>query len=91
MGIFTTDGVWIFGTNTMIANEKILCNENEGEITFESEPLKLLAGEYILQCSVIETNSTPMDYHQEYMHFRVSNPIRESGYVHYDVKWKVDV
>ena len=91
MGIFTIGGVWVYGTNTLIANQKIECGESGGEITFESEPLKLLAGEYVLHCAIEGMGGVPMDYWKDCMHFKVVNPIREAGILHYDVKWKVDV
>ncbi len=87
MGIFTLDGVWIFGTNSLLANQKIKCNKDEGTVIFESAPLNLLEGTYRLQVSVIDLASEPLDYHQDYMHFTVLNPIRESGIIHYDAKW----
>lgn len=89
MGIFTLDGVWIFGTNSLLTNHTIKCNENGGVIVFECEPTNLLSGTYRLQVSVIDMNSDPLDYHQDYTHFDIVNTSREAGIIHYDTDWIV--
>lgn len=89
MGIFTMDGTWIFGTNTLISNLRVPCNPNGGTLLFECEPLKLLTGDYRLQVAVVDLNGEPLDYHQDYMHFKVVNHYPESGFIHYDTKWRI--
>ena len=90
MGIFTLDGVWVFGTNSAIAGEKINVTGKTGTVVFESAPLNLMSGKYILQCSIIEPNTTPVDYYNEYMRFNVVNNHHEAGVIHYDTKWHVN-
>ena len=89
MGIFTLDGVWVFGTNSAIAGETIRVTGKRGTVIFESEPLNLMSGKYILQCSIIEPNTTPVDYYNEYMRFNVVNIHHEAGIIHYDSKWHI--
>ena len=88
MGIFTLEKLWLFGTNSQIANTKInVEGKKEGTVVFECEPLNLLTGRYILQCSIIEPDTTPCDYYNEYTRFNVVSKWRESGFLHYKTSW----
>lgn len=87
MGIFTADGKWIFGTNTLMSNKRVKVSVGESAIRFECEPLKLLTGEYVLQVALVGMDNTPYDYHQEYCRFNVANPYQEAGIIHYDARW----
>lgn len=87
MGIYTLDGFWIFGTNTLLANVRIPCLEKEGEIIFKSNPLNLLTGKYLLQVSITEIDGTPVDFYREYCQFNVINSSREAGVIHYETNW----
>ncbi len=90
MGIFNIDGLWIYGTNTQLANIHIdVKGKKEGQVIFECEPLRLLTNKYILQCSIIEIDSTPCDYYNEYSQFNVVNSSKESGFITYQTNWKV--
>lgn len=90
MGIFTLEGLWIFGTNTQIAGLKVdVSGKTEGVVEFHSSPLHL-SGRFILQCSVIEPDTTPCDYYNEYTRFDVMKASREVGFVYYDTDWTVE-
>lgn len=90
MGIFTLEGMWIFGTNTQIAGMKVdVSGKKEGTVVFHSDPLHL-SGRFILQCSIIEPDTTPCDYYNEYTRFDVMKPSRELGFVYYDTSWTVE-
>lgn len=90
MGIFTLEGLWIFGTNTQIAGLKVdVSGKTEGVVEFHSGPLHL-SGRFILQCSVIEPDTTPCDYYNEYTRFDVMKASREVGFVYYDTDWTVE-
>ena len=88
MGIFNSDGLWICGTNTQLAGVTVdTAGKSSGTLIFESTPLWLLGGRFTLQCSIIEPDSTPCDYYNEYMKFTVVGKWRESGIIHYETKW----
>lgn len=87
MGIYTLDQFWVFGTNNLITG-KPLSLFDEGIVEFESEPLNLLQGHYILQCSIVEDNQTPCDFYSDYCHFLVVNNVKEAGIIHYETNWK---
>jgi len=89
MGIFTLEGLWIFGTNTQMSGLKVnVSGKSGGVITFKGEALKL-SGKYILQCSIIEPDTTPCDYYNEYTRFDVLNSTREAGFIRYKTSWEI--
>ena len=89
MGIFTLEGLWILGTNTQMSGMKIdVHGKKGGVITFRGEALKL-SGKYILQCSIIEPDTTPCDYYNEYTRFDVLNSTREAGFIRYKTSWEI--
>ena len=89
MGFYTLENVWIFGTNTLISNERILINKEEGTVTFCGKNLELLSGEYILQVSITDLNGTPVDFYREYCRFNVVSNHRDCGLVYLDSSWEV--
>ena len=89
MGIFSLERLWIFGTNTQIAGIKVATKgKTDGIVEFHSEPLRL-SGRFILQCSIIEPDTTPCDYYNEYTRFDVIKASDEVGFVYYHTDWKV--
>ena len=87
MGIYTLDGVWIFGTNTQLGNVKILCPEKQGSITFQCPGTNLLTGKYILQVSITDVDGTPVDFYRDYLRFHVVSEKRDAGIVYFDNHW----
>ena len=87
MGIYTLDGVWIFGTNTQLGNVRIPCPEKEGQISFQGEGMNLLTGKYILQVSITDVDGTPVDFYRDYLRFHVVSEKRDSGIVYFDNHW----
>ena len=90
MGIYNLDRLWIFGTNSQMSGYTIKPSEKGGTVLFKCEPLNLMQGRYILQCSIVEANSTPCDFWQEYCRFNVLNPNQEPGIIHYNTSWEVE-
>lgn len=90
MGIYTLEGMWIFGTNTLLSKMRIPCEQKSGSVIFESEPMKLTSGKYLLQVSITEVDGTPVDFYREYATLTIVSSSRSAGLIHYGTKWKVD-
>lgn len=90
MGIYTLDGFWLFGTNSLLAGQKInVRGKTEEIIIFECSPLRLHNGKYILQVAIEEANTTPCDFYYEYKKFNLFGPWNnEAGVFHYDTSWE---
>lgn len=88
MGIYTLEGEWIFGTNTLLGGLRVETKDN-GIITYVGKELPLLTGKYILQVSITDINGTPVDFYREYCRFDVINNKRDSGLVYMENSWEV--
>ena len=90
MGIYTLDGVCLFGTNTLIGKQHIPPVENNGELMFCGRSLNLLSGKYILQVAIADLDGTPVDFIREYCRFDVINNNRDVGFCYMENNWIVD-
>lgn len=89
MGIYTLEGEWIFGTNTLLGGVRVNTHDS-GKITYVGKEMPLLSGKYILQVSITDINGTPVDFYRDYCRFNVVNEKRDSGLVYMDNMWEVE-
>lgn len=89
MGIYTLEGVFVYGTNTMLAGVRVNAQES-GKLTFVCSNLPLLSGRYILQVAICDINNTPVDFHREYCRFDVVSSSRDAGILTLDNEWLVE-
>lgn len=89
MGIYTLEGEWIFGTNTLLGGLRV-DTKDSGIVTYVGKELPLLSGKYILQVSITDINGTPVDFYREYCRFDVVNNKRDSGLVYMENSWEVE-
>lgn len=89
MGIYTLEGDWIFGTNTLLGGLRV-DTKDSGIVTYVGKELPLLSGKYILQVSITDINGTPVDFYREYCRFDVVNSKRDSGLVYMENSWEVE-
>ncbi len=80
IGIFNTEGVCCYGTNTAIEEwvpDRL--DEGEGEAAFRIERLDLVEGTYKLDIAVHRRDGRPYDYHRLLYTFRVKSRIKDTG------------
>jgi ABC-type polysaccharide/polyol phosphate transport system ATPase subunit len=79
VGLFTTDGVSVYGTNTHL--EEYVCEraEGEGEVRLTLDDLRLVEGTYLLDVAAHRKDGTPYDYHRGLYSFRVKSRIKDVG------------
>ena len=88
IGIYTLDGVCLYGCNTQLDRMRISHNSMNGRISCEIEDLPLLTGKYILNVAIVDVNGVPMDFYRDYCHFDVVSEERNVGYVSLKHAWK---
>ncbi len=88
VGVFNTEGVCCYGTNTAIDGEEPRPLTGAGEVSFEVDPLDLVAGSYRLDVAVHKPNGTPYDYHRLLYSFRVTAPRADVGIVRLRHGWR---
>jgi len=88
VGIFNTEGVLCYGTNTSI--EELMPDRLEGdaEVTFRVERLDLVDGTYKLDVAVHRQDGRPYDYHRLLYTFRVKSRVKDTGIFRPRHRWE---
>lgn len=88
IGLFTTDGVSVYGTNTHIEGFVAERFEGEAEIAFEVDDLRLVEGTYTLDVAAHRKDGTPYDYHRGLTSFRVKSHTKDVGVYRPAHRWR---
>ncbi|HEX2694631.1 MAG TPA: ABC transporter ATP-binding protein, partial [Acidobacteriota bacterium] len=76
MGIFNSQGVSCYGTNTHIEELEPVRISGEGRVEFRIGKLNLINGTYYLDVAVHKRDGYPYDYHRNLYSFLVSSPLK---------------
>jgi ABC-type polysaccharide/polyol phosphate transport system ATPase subunit len=79
VGIFTADGVSVYGTNTHLEDfvpQRLL---GEAEVRFSIDQLGLVEGSYLVDVAAHRKDGTPYDYHRGLYSFRVKSRVKDVG------------
>ena len=79
IGLFTTDGVAVYGTNTHLEDFVPRRAEGKGEVAFVVDDLRLVEGTYLVDVAAHKRDGTPYDYHRGLYSFRVKSRIKDVG------------
>lgn len=89
IGIFRTDGVWCYGTNTMIDEVQIPFVSGRGRIVFRLDRIPLLSASYYLDVAAHAENDHPYDYLSRLFTFAVRADRPEMGVFRPEHRWIV--
>ena len=81
LGLFTADGVSVYGTNTHLEDHVARKIEGEGEVRIVLEDLRLVEGTYLVDVAAHRKDGTPYDYHRGQVSFRVKSRLKDVGSV----------
>lgn len=87
IGIFTIEGVRIFGTNTQLDRYEHKVAIGKGKVSIYFSDFAVLEGLYMLQVAITDMDGTLIDFHRDYMHFNVVSRAAEVGIVSMKHKW----
>ena len=87
VGIFTADGVSVYGTNTHIEDYVPRRAVGRGEVFLELSDLRLVEGTYLLDVAVHRRDGTPYDYHRGLHSFRIKSRIKDVGVYRPPHRW----
>jgi ABC-type polysaccharide/polyol phosphate transport system ATPase subunit len=79
IGLFTTEGVCLYGTNTHLEDFKAQGCQGDGEVRFVIPRLELVEGTYLLDVAAHRRDGTPYDYHRGLYSFRVKSRLKDVG------------
>ena len=88
IGIFNSEGLHCYGTNTSIEEFEPAKLSGDAEVECVIPHLHLLEGTYFLDVAVHKLNGYPYDYHHNLYSFKVRSRIKEAGIAHLPHQWK---
>lgn len=88
IGLFTADGVSVYGTNTDIEELESDRLEGEATVTLAVDSLDLVEGTYKLDVAVHRNDGGPYDYHRLLHTFRVKSRIKDVGVYRPKHRWQ---
>ena len=79
IGIFTADGVSVYGTNTHLEDYAARQARGKGQVQFVIDELRLVEGTYLVDVAAHRKDGTPYDYHRGLYTFRVKSRTKDVG------------
>lgn len=79
IGIFNSQGVSCYGTNTHLEDFEPLSIQGEGKVICKVDKLNLINGTYYLDVAAHKKDGYPYDYHRNLYSFLVSSPCKDLG------------
>ena len=90
-GIFRSDGLWCYGTNTRIDRLDNFDIEKDGNYKVLLEDLSLIPGQYWVDVTIEWGDGNPVDYYKEAMRFEVVSNVGDTGVVRLPHKWELNI
>jgi ABC-type polysaccharide/polyol phosphate transport system ATPase subunit len=79
IGVFNSQGICCYGTNTMLEDYEPVSIRGEGKVVCRIESLGLVNGTYYLDVAVHKRDGYPYDYHRNLYSFLVSSTHKDIG------------
>ena len=89
IGIFNSQGICCYGTNTHLEDYTPVSIEGEGKVICRLEKLNLINGTYYLDVATHKRDGYPYDYHRNLYTFLVSSTYRDEGITRLPHRWEV--
>jgi ABC-2 type transport system ATP-binding protein/lipopolysaccharide transport system ATP-binding protein len=87
IGVFNSQGISCYGTNTNLEDYKPLFIRGEGKVICRLEKLNLINGTYYLDIAVHKKDGYPYDYHRNLYSFLVSSMMKDVGITRLPHEW----
>ncbi len=87
VGLFNSQGVSCYGTNTDLEDLEPVRIDGEGRVEFRIGKLNLINGTYYLDVAVHKRDGYPYDYHQNLYSFLVSSNLKDVGVARLAHEW----
>jgi ABC-2 type transport system ATP-binding protein/lipopolysaccharide transport system ATP-binding protein len=88
IGIFNSEGIQCYGSNTHIEDFKSSIIKGKGKVKVNIRALNLINGTYFLNIAVHKRDGYPFDYHHFQYTFRVTSNFRDVGIVRVHHDWE---
>lgn len=88
VGIFTADGVSVYGTNTHLEDFAPVRASGAGRVLLHLDDLRLVEGTYLLDVAAHRRDGTPYDYHRGLYSFRMKSRVKDVGVYRPAHRWE---
>jgi ABC-type polysaccharide/polyol phosphate transport system ATPase subunit len=88
VGVFTADGVSVYGTNTHIEDFLPVRLEGQATVRLSLNNIRLVEGSYLLDVAVHKRDGTPYDYHRALYGFRIKSHVKDVGVYRPEHSWE---
>jgi ABC-2 type transport system ATP-binding protein/lipopolysaccharide transport system ATP-binding protein len=88
IGIFNSQGICCYGTNTQLDEYEAQSVEGEGRVLFRIDRMNLINGTYYLDVAVHKKDGYPYDYHRNLYSFMISSSCKDVGISRPDHSWE---
>lgn len=88
IGIFNSEGVCCYGSNTLLEDLAPVSIHGEGKVSIRIQKLNLVNGTYYLDVAVHKRDGYPYDYHRSLYSFLVSSKHRDDGIYRPEHTWE---
>ncbi len=89
IGIFRSDGIQCYGTNTRIDKQNKFDLVKDGVVQIDVTDMSLMAGEYLLDVAIEADIGIAVDYYKEAYRFQVFSDINDVGIARIEHNWKI--
>ncbi|MCI8773028.1 MAG: ABC transporter ATP-binding protein [Lachnospiraceae bacterium] len=90
IGLFRSDGLSCYGTNTEIDKIPNFSLTKSGMVRFQMEAMTLLPGDYVLEVALVTDVGIPVDYFTNAKKFKVYAKLDDIGIARMKHKWEID-
>lgn len=90
IGIFRTDGIQCYGTNTRLDKHKEFDLNKDGMLVLSMTNVNLLPGEYILDIAIESEIGVPVDYYKDAARFEIYSNLEDVGVIRIPHTWGFD-
>ncbi|MGD2091114.1 MAG: ABC transporter ATP-binding protein [Candidatus Aminicenantes bacterium] len=88
IGIFNSEGIACYGTNTFIEDFRSIGISGTGKVKVHIPALNLINGTYFLDVAVHKRDGYPFDYHHFQYSFRVTSTEKDVGILRIPHEWE---
>lgn len=89
IGVFRTDGVQVYGTNTRIDKLDVFCLEEDGVVCLALQNVNLMPGQYTLDFAIESGMGLPVDYYREAKKVEFFTTKDDVGLARINHKWEL--
>ncbi len=89
IGLFNSQGISVYGTNTLLEDFVAEETHGAGKVTCRIEQLNLVNGTYYLDVAVHKRDGYPYDYHRSLYSFLISSRLKDAGIYRPRHSWEI--